>query len=374
MTPTLLLGADAAARLRVHARAVALELQRIVSEEVDDPAMRDALDYHLGYVDDHLEPSSGHRLDGLAGSVALLGYQAATAEPRRGGVDRLVPLAAALELLRGAAVVHEEILGGIVLRETRPALWTVSGRPRALEAAACLHALAFRCLGRLREGAVDVERLLDVMSAVAQASVALAVGQSRALTFATGPDPDPGRYLEGVAHGSALLWACAAASGSLLAIGSEEGLQGVVACYWEFGLHLGVALRIADDVMGTWGVDLDSWRPSGSDIRRRKRTLPVAYALAHAAEHDRRVLASLYSLTTCLSFDEEAVVRGVLARCGVAGSVVAEAEVRCRRARSALARAAGGPEHLEANPFLAALAEVAGAVASRSAALTATAD
>ncbi len=126
-------------------------------------------------------------------------------------------------------------------------------------------------------------------------------------------------------------------------------MDAAVGRYWEFGLHLGVALRIAEDVVGTWGAVFDSGKPTGSDIRRRKRTLPVVYALGHAAEQDRQVVASLYSLTTYLSSEQELRVREVLAGCGAAAFVVAQAEVHCRRASAALQRAAGGPEQLEAN-------------------------
>jgi geranylgeranyl diphosphate synthase type I len=49
-----------------------------------------------------------------------------------------------------------------------------------------------------------------------------------------------------------------------------------------FGRHLGIAFQAQDDILGIWGLEPVTGKPAYGDLRRRKRSLPVAYALAAA--------------------------------------------------------------------------------------------
>lgn len=347
-----------------HARAVDRELASLVGNEVDGAAMRHLLGCHFGWIDDDFEPLPVAPVDRLTGAVALLCYQAAAFERTTGEVSELLPFAAAVELLHSWTVVHEEVLEGVLLRQGRPALWTRAGRPRALEAAACLHALAFRCLARPADPGVRPHRVVELMSTLAHASVTLAVGHGLGLP-PTEAQAQSERYLGVLGARSAALLGCAAAGGALLAKSDDPKAGDVVAGYRRFGLHLGLALRAADDVAGTWGVEGGTARHPGGDIRRRKWTLPVVFALHHAPEHDRQVLRNLYSLTTCLSAEQAALVRQVLDGCGADVFARAQVEAHCSRALSALRLATVASEMPEANPFLAALVELSAAATAR---------
>ncbi len=94
---------------------------------------------------------------------------------------------------------------------------------------------------------------------------------------------DPDRWLEiaGKKSGELFAWACQA--GGLVA-GGDETIQTNL---WEFGLHLGILVQIADDFNGIWG-------PAGEiDLLNRQWTLPISYAYFVAQKKDKKVLDEL---------------------------------------------------------------------------------
>jgi geranylgeranyl diphosphate synthase type I len=105
--------------------------------------------------------------------------------------------------------------------------------------------------------------------------------------------------------------------GALLAGGSPQ----LVAALGEFGLPLGEAFQLRDDLLGVFGDPARTGKPSGDDLREGKRTLLVAEALAHATPADARLIDDLLG-----SPEPEAVdlLRDALSRSG------APARVRAR--------------------------------------------
>jgi geranylgeranyl diphosphate synthase type I len=76
-------------------------------------------------------------------------------------------------------------------------------------------------------------------------------------------------------------------------VGSEDdALAGRLA---RCGRLLGLAFQIRDDILGVWGAPEVTGKPVGADIRRRKKCLPVVYALAAAKDKAKEELLSLYA-------------------------------------------------------------------------------
>jgi geranylgeranyl diphosphate synthase type I len=106
---------------------------------------------------------------------------------------------------------------------------------------------------------------------------------------------------------TAALLATSAQLGAIIAAGEPEQ----VACYRRFGENLGMAFQIQDDVLGAWGDEEVTGKSAATDIRDRKKTLPVLYVLERTAESEAaRQLAGLYARPTPL--DEAAVQQAVV--------------------------------------------------------------
>ena len=78
----------------------------------------------------------------------------------------------------------------------------------------------------------------------------------------------------------------------LLGAALAGGGPGVFAAYAAFGLPLGEAFQLRDDLLGVYGDPAVTGKPAGDDLREGKRTMLVALAAEHATEAQRRVLRS----------------------------------------------------------------------------------
>jgi len=237
--------------------------------------------YHLGWVDERFRPIDNHTGKQLRPLFCLL-----TCEACGGRQSLALPVAAAIELLHNFSLIHDDIEDADSTRRGRPTAWTVWGMPQALNAGDALHSLAQLTLLRLSERGAPAETVVEALRLFEEACLQLTEGQFLDLRFESEEDISTTSYLGMVAKKTAALLAASCRLGALVAQAPErqqERLQ-------HFGHHLGLAFQIQDDVLGIWGDPAVTGKPVGADLRRRKKTLPVLYALRHC-EPFRALLA-----------------------------------------------------------------------------------
>ena len=233
--------------------------------------------YHLGWWDANRDALLGG--GGKSIRAALVWGAAAAC----GEVSDAAPAAAAVELMHNFSLVHDDVMDRDVTRRGMPTVWTVWGQSSAVLLGDALHALSSRVLADLLEPAVAMEAVTRLESSC----MALCVGQFEDCDFETRRSVTVDQYLQMAAGKTAGLMGCACALGALTA-----GADAVIVSAMErFGFQLGLAFQIVDDVMGIWGDPRVTGKPVGSDLARRKATLPVVAALnsgcAAAAELSR---------------------------------------------------------------------------------------
>jgi geranylgeranyl diphosphate synthase type I len=144
--------------------------------------------------------------------------------------------------------------------------------------------------------ALAQEMLLESDSPhAARAALLLAVttreltrGQVQDLAFETRADITLEECLDMAGGKTGALMAAAAAIGAVLA-GAEHD---TVAALTTFGAQVGLAFQLVDDVLGIWGDPAVTGKPVFSDLRSRKKSLPVSYAIQHR-EHGAELAAWL---------------------------------------------------------------------------------
>jgi geranylgeranyl diphosphate synthase type I len=97
-------------------------------------------------------------------------------------------------------------------------------------------------------------------------------------------------YFDMIGRKTAALISASIEAGALLATDDED----VIRRYRAFGWALGLAFQLNDDVLGIWGQEQATGKEP-SDLAKHKKTLPVIYALEHAAPDDRARLEALYA-------------------------------------------------------------------------------
>ena len=281
------------------------------------------LAYHLGV--DGTDAPRGKRIRPLLGALA---YQSLT-----GDYKAALPGAAAVELGHNFSLVHDDIEDADTQRHHRPTLWAVWGVPLAINAGDALFALSRLALYRLMDGFSD-HRVLELMKVYDETCLALCEGQYLDISFERRTDVTVAAYMEMIGKKTAALLGGSVQAGAILATDDDE----IGEAYRRFGYALGMAFQMADDVKGSFWASDQSGKQEAGDVRKRKKTLPVVWALEHASEPDRRRLADIYSgpvqpgdgrrlalVPTEMSDAEVAEVLEILERSGAREHTLAEA-------------------------------------------------
>ncbi|MGL5858687.1 MAG: polyprenyl synthetase family protein [Angustibacter sp.] len=122
----------------------------------------------------------------------------------------------------------------------------------------------------------------------------------------------------------------------LLIGGSLAGAApGLLACYSAYGIPLGEAFQLRDDILGVFGDPERTGKPAGDDLREGKRTVLIAEALAHATPGQASTLRQELG-NPALDAEGVAVLRAIITDTGALERVEARIESQARQARDAL--------------------------------------
>jgi geranylgeranyl diphosphate synthase type I len=312
-----------------------------------DPATRAVAEYHLGWTEADGTPRPGGAGKGVRPTLALLSAEAAGAPAEVG-----VPGAVAVELVHNFSLLHDDVMDHDRERRHRATVWALWGESSAILTGDAMQALATEVL---------IEAPSPFASAAARelmlATRELIRGQVEDLSFETRAVVGLEECLEMADGKTGALLAASSCIGAILA-GADEC---VVDALRQNGRHLGAAFQLVDDLLGIWGAPALTGKPVLSDLRARKKSLPVTYVLGHGGA-DGEELAEWYAAERPADGDADDVLRQVAAlieRAGGRAWALAEADRQLRLAEAALDRVA-----IPAGPR-AELAELAGYLTRR---------
>ena len=289
----------------------------MVLEQGDGHArpLYEMLAYHLG-----LDAAAGPRGKRMRPLLGLLAYQSLTGDYREA-----LPGAAAVELGHNFSLVHDDIEDADAERRHRPTLWAIWGIPLAINAGDALFALSRLALYPLLDR-FSKDQVLRLMQMYDQTCLELCEGQFLDISFERQPDVTVDAYMEMIGKKTAALIAGSLEAAAILGSDVPE----VVTAYRQFGWDLGMAFQMADDVKGTFWTSAESGKAEAGDVRKRKKTLPVVWAMQHAEPEDRARLLAIYgagiratdgrgptpAAVEPMRDDEVAEVLAILERCG----------------------------------------------------------
>ncbi|TAK29717.1 MAG: hypothetical protein EPO21_20745 [Chloroflexota bacterium] len=292
---------------------VAEQILTLIEGTAALPPFRELIFSHLRKPGKILDGEHGFRW----GLLPLLCAQACGEDWRQA-----VPVGAAVEFFIAAGDVLDDLADLDTVESC-----SRDGRPHLSNAAAALLMLTQEAILRLLEHQVDPDRVLSISRTFAQAGIDASSGQYLDMEYERTDTLTIDECLTMVALKSGSLADCACRSGALVAT-ADPVL--ITACA-EFGRNLGIASQLRNDIDGLWTEEL-----SKSDVPRRKKTLPVVYALRCATGQDAEALRRVYQSTTELTADQISSVRDILWRLGAKYYTSAVVDIHRQRARSAL--------------------------------------
>lgn len=239
--------------------------------------------YHMGWADEELKPivaPTGKRLRPL---LCLLSCEAAG-----GNWEKAVPAAAALELVHNFSLVHDDIQDRSPFRRHRPAVWKLWGEALAINVGDALLILACRAMEKLPQ-----DKLRECCRVLNEACLSLTEGQFLDLTFEKKERVSLEEYMDMIKRKTAALIAASTQLGAIIATEDRRTIER----FRRFGENLGMAFQVQDDILGLWGEEAVTGKPVADDLRQRKKTLPIIYAMEKEPQ--------LYSLMTRAEWSEE---------------------------------------------------------------------
>ena len=176
-------------------------------------------------------------------------------------------LSAAVEFIHTATLLHDDVVDSSQLRRGKVAAHLIWGAPSSVLVGDFLFARAFELM--VETGSL---RALDILS---KASAIITQGEVLQLMKAFDLDLSQADYIEIISSKTAALFSAASESGAVAANASEDRITAL----YSYGLNLGLAFQIQDDVLDYQGSAADLGKNAGDDFAEGKSTLPLILAM-----------------------------------------------------------------------------------------------
>ena len=189
-----------------------------------------------------------------------------------------VTLATVIELIHTATLLHDDVVDASELRrgnDTANSLW---GNEAAVLVGDFLYSRAFEMM-------VDVDSM-RVMSILATTTNRIAEGEVMQLMNVGDPDLTESRYIEVIQAKTAQLFQAATELGGVLANQPSPVCDALA----QYGMHLGTAFQIADDVLDYQSDEATMGKNTGDDLAEGKTTLPLIHAMRDGNDQQRMLL------------------------------------------------------------------------------------
>lgn len=235
-----------------------------------------------------------------------------------------VHLAAAVEFIHTATLLHDDVVDESAQRRGRPTANLLWDNKSSVLVGDYLFARAFQLMtepGQMR-----------VLNILANASATIAEGEVLQLTAAQDLATTEDIYLKVVRGKTAALFSAATEVGGVVAGADETAVQAL----FTYGDALGIAFQIADDLLDYGSTDTVIGKNTGDDFRERKLTLPLIKAVAKADAGERAFWVRVIEKGDQRDGDlQEALA--IMTRHGALEAARADAMIWADRARTALA-------------------------------------
>jgi octaprenyl-diphosphate synthase len=270
----------------------------------------------------HIVSAGGKRLRPMLtlACARLCGYEG----------DRHIALAAVVEFIHTATLLHDDVVDDSQLRRGRDTANAIWGNKPPVLVGDFLFARSFQLM--VEDGSL---RVLEILS---RAAAIIAEGEVHQLMTANDTTTTEAAYLEVIEAKTAALFAAASRVGAVLAdrpSPEEEALD-------RFGRHLGIAYQLVDDVLDFTAQEAELGKSLGDDFRDGKITLPILIAFARGDGEERAFWRRTLEECDQQPDDLDRAVR-MLDRHGALTETLARARVHASNAIEALSMFPDGP-------------------------------
>ena len=193
-----------------------------------------------------------------------------------GTFEMALPPSISIELVHNFSLIHDDIEDNDRIRRHKPTLWTVWGIPKAIITGNSILVLGNKILNNMLDNGATDEGLVLSQKILTESYLKMMEGQFLDISFEKEKNISLEKYLKMISLKTGALIECSVILG---AIASRKRIDNALyKLISDFGKDIGLLFQISDDVLGVWGTD-KTGKPVGSDIMRKKKSLPAILTL-----------------------------------------------------------------------------------------------
>ena len=210
-----------------------------------------------------------------------------------GDIEKAKPAAIAIEVLHNFTLLHDDIMDKSPLRRGMPTVYNKYDTNTAILSGDTMFAKAFTYLLK-----AEGNQIHDLVETFTNASIEVCEGQAMDMCFEERDDVRIEEYIEMIRLKTGVLLASALKLGAITALAEKKDMDYL----YDFGLNIGIAFQLQDDILDCWSNLEDFGKVTGTDIADNKKTFLYLKSLEIADKEQKKVLLKYFSSTI---FDKE---------------------------------------------------------------------
>lgn len=200
-------------------------------------------------------------------------------------LEKAKDVAIAVELAHNFTLLHDDIMDLSPLRRGKPTVYQKFGTSKAILSGDVMYAEAYQYLLKS-----DTDKIPALAKTLTTVLVQVCQGQAYDMDFEMRNDVTQREYITMISLKTGVFIAGALKMGAIMANAKPEDMNALS----EYGLYLGIAFQLQDDILDCWS-DLEEFgKVTGSDIVDNKKTILFLQAMSKANDEDAQELATLY--------------------------------------------------------------------------------
>ncbi len=236
--------------------------------------------------------------------------------------NKHLTIAAVVEFLHTATLLHDDVVDGSDLRRGRATVNAVWGNSPSILVGDFLISRAFQMVVSIKN--------MGVLEVLSNATNQIAEGEVLQLLNCHNPDTTETQYNEVIRLKTAKMFEAASECGAIIASTPPKTIEALA----KYALHLGNAFQLVDDVLDYAGDPEKTGKNIGDDLAEGKPTLPLIYALKHAPEKDAEIIREAIKPNTPHThrIAQTKEVLAIVKACGATDYVEARAKQESQKA------------------------------------------
>lgn len=213
-------------------------------------------------------------------------------------------VAMAFEMLHNFTLIHDDIMDVAPMRRGKETVYKKWNSNIAILSGDALAIMALQQLVKLECAPETTIKIADLF---AKTALEICEGQQYDLDFETQASVTLDEYINMIRLKTAVMFSGCLKAGAILVNADEQSQQAL----YDFGIHLGLAFQLADDVLDVYATTPAFGKTIGGDIRDNKKTYLYLMALEQASPAQREQLVQLFAVPTTNFEEKYSIVRGI---------------------------------------------------------------